>query len=273
MFVVLEWATGTGRFHPPGSVTLIAFETRRDVIMDAIRRLVGLWILAAACAALPVRADSLVLRGVDQAAFDRFAKDVTAAFDYRPLLPSAHGMLGLDVSGFGSVAQIHDRAAYRTVTGRRDSTISIGGAQVTKGLPGNMDVGVFLAGVTGNSMTLYGAQLRYAVLEGTPVTPSLTLGGHYTGAAGLDDFSYRSWGLDATIAQSLLMFKPYAGVGYVWGRLVPHHGIVLEPADANQVKGFVGLRLALLPILHLGAQYERLGATNTYSLTLGMSLL
>lgn len=236
------------------------------------RNLLGLGVLIAACAALPARADNLVIATPSQTDFDSFAKDVTAAFDYRPFQPAASGITGLDVSTFGGAARIHDRSAFHAVTGHDDSNIYVGGVQVAKGLPGGWEVGGFVAGVSDNGITLYGAQLRYAVLAGTPVTPSLVVSGHYTGASGIDDFNYRSWGTDVTVAQSLLFVTPYAGIGYVWGRLSPRHGIALEPATADRVKGFAGVRFALLPIMHVGAQYERLGATNVYSLRVGVSI-
>lgn len=262
--------------HPEGGPKALVRCALKGNLRDANMRIFGKYqcagMLLAACAVLPVWAAPIVSGVPDQAAFDSFAKDVTAAFDYRPLQPDAGGILGLDVSAFGTVAQIHDRDAYHTFTGRNDHVISLGGVQVAKGLPGNLEVGGFIAGVAQGSVTLYGAQLRYKLLEGTPITPSLAFAAHYTGAAGLDDARFRSWGVDATVAQSFLIFKPYAGVGYVWGRLSPRHGIALAPSHPERVRGFAGIRMALLPMLYVGAQYERVGRTNTYSASLGLSI-
>ncbi|HEU0197752.1 MAG TPA: hypothetical protein VFQ88_11145 [Nevskiaceae bacterium] len=235
-------------------------------------RTVAATVVILACAMGSAQADSLVIANPNQADFAAVGRDVTAAFDYPSTAPENHGITGLSVGAFGGATRIHNRAAYKALTGHDDDAIFVGGVQADKGLPGGWGVGAFLAGVGDNGITLYGARLHYALLEGTPITPSLVWSGYYTGAAGIDDFNYHAWGTDVTISQSLLVATPYAGVGYVWGRLAPRHGIALDPVHAYRAKGFVGIRFALLPLVHLGVEYDRLGSTNGLSLRVGMDI-
>lgn len=226
-------------------------------------------------ASLPAYANDLDFGTVppDQASFDHFAKDVTAAFDYRALgTAAATGVLGLSVGGFASITGIHDRDAWKAVTGHDKSTLTVGGVNVTKGLFDGFDVGAFVAGVAGSDATLFGAQLRYALLEGTPITPAVAIRGTYTGATNIDDFGYRSYGADISISQPLLLLTPYAGVGYVGGKLSPNDKRFLHDASADRAKGFVGLRFSLFGLMQATAEYERLGHDNIYSARLGLSL-
>ena len=226
-------------------------------------------------ASLPVHANDLSFGAVppDQASFNSFAKDVTAAFDYRALgTAAATGVLGLSVGGFASVTQVHDRNAWKTVTGHDKSSITVGGINATKGLFDGFDVGAFVAGVAGTNATLFGAQMRYALLKGTPITPALAVRGTYTGATNIDDFDYRSYGADISISQPLLLLTPYAGVGYVWGKLSPKGNTYLHDSSYDRAKGFVGLRFSLFGVMQATAEYERLGHDNIYSARLGVSL-
>lgn len=224
-------------------------------------------------ASLPAYADNLHITTPDQTAFDQVARDVTASFDYHNLsTAAATGITGLSVGGFASFTPVHNRNAWKTLTGKDPGTLTTGGLTISKGLPGGLGVGAFVAGLSGSSATIYGAQLRYSLLKGTLVTPALTLRGAYTGAANIDDFDYRSYDVDATISQPLLLFTPYAGIGYVWGKLSPKDGIALHDASANRTKGFVGVKFSIFGVLQMMGEYERLGSDNIYNLRLGLAI-
>jgi len=237
--------------------------------MSAARCVLALLLTATAAVA---HADDLAIRNpADQTDFNRVAQDVTAAFDYRALGAGAPGgLLGFDVSGFASVTPVHDRGAWQRLTGKDTSTLTVGGLNASKGLPGGIDVGAFVAGVAGSGATLYGAQLRYALLQGSLLTPSLSLRGSYTGASGIPDYGYRSYATDITLSQALPLLTPYAGVGYVWGKLTPHDG--LHDVSVTRPKGFVGLRLSLFGVVGATAEYQRLGHDNAYSAQLSIGL-
>ncbi len=238
--------------------------------MRVLRFSFSLAVLAAAVI-LPVHADDLQIKNPNQADFNSVARDVTAAFDYRALGPAAAtGITGISVGGFASITPVRDRGAFQRLTGHDTSILTVGGINATKGLPYGIDVGAFVAGVSGTSAALYGAQLRYALLEGTALTPAVALRGSYTGASGINDFDYHSYGADVSISQPLLLLTPYAGVGYVWGHLSPHDG--LNNTSVTRPKGFVGLRFSLLGLLQVTGEYERLGSDNIYSARLGVSL-
>lgn len=223
--------------------------------------------------AVPAHADNFrIATPGDQADFNSVAQDVTAALDDRAFdVSSSNGPLGFDVGGFASVTKVHDSGAWQRLTGNDVSNITVGGLDINKGLIGGLGVGAFLAGVSGTSATLYGADLRYHVLEGSAITPTLTLRGTYTGAANAGDFDFHSYGANATLSQTFLLFTPYAGLGYVWGKLSAN-SYGLQDANVKRVKGFAGLRLWLFHVVQATIEYQRLGHDNGYSARLSVGL-
>jgi hypothetical protein len=129
----------------------------------------------------------------------------------------------------------------------------------------------FIAQVGGSSGTVYGGELRYALLQGSAVNPAITLSGNYTGASGLKDFGYQSYGANLAISKGFLLLTPYAGVGYIWSDLSPRSGLGLQDAHVRRPRGFVGLQVPLFTIMAATLEYDDVGGVNSYNLGLGLS--
>jgi hypothetical protein len=206
----------------------------------------------------------------NQQDFHSVAQDLTGAFDYKALGGAAPGgLLGFSIEGFGSYTKTLDRGAWERLTGNKVDGIGIAGVRASKGLPGGMDVGAFYTRVPGTNASAYGAEVRYALLEGTVATPALALRATYTGAGNTGDFNYKSFGAEALISKGFVVVTPYAGAGYVRSETKADQRFGLAKEGIGHVKGFAGLGFKLL-LLDGGIEYERLGHNNVYSLKLGV---
>lgn len=228
---------------------------------------------AAGLLAMAAHADDLAFASSDQAALAAAAPDIAAAFEFKPLGPAAAtGVLGFSVGAYGGITPVRDAGAWRRLTGRDPGNLSVVGIDADKGLPLGFDVGGFVARLPDAAGTVYGGQLRYALLEGSAVNPAVALRASYTGASGLRSFNYRGYGVDLSVSKGLPLLTPYAGVGYVWTRVSPKAGTGLSRVDVDRPKGFVGLRFAPLGVIGVTAEYDRIGADNVYNLRFGVSL-
>ena len=223
-------------------------------------------------AAWPAQAIDFTLGGsANQADFHTVSQDIVAAFDYKAVEPAAAtGITGISVAAFGSYAPTRDRGAWQRLVGTSVTDIGVVGVKADKGLPLGFDLGGFYTRVPGTDASVYGGELRYAILRGTPVTPALAVRGTYTGASNTGDFRYHSYGTDISASLPVVFFTPYAGLGYVWGHTSVDHLDNLDDENVRHGKIFAGLDFKVL-LLDATAEYERLGSNNVYSLRAGLA--
>lgn len=210
-----------------------------------------------------------------QQAFRDVAKDLGAAFNYKVLAPAeATGITGIGIGAIASYTPVRNDAAWKTLTGSSVDAVGFVGGAISKGLPLGVDVGAFYSAVPGSGANFYGAQLRYAILEGGVASPALAIAGSYSKSGGIDDFDYRAWSADALLSKGFAFVTPYAGVGYVDARSTPSGSLKtslgLREQSSSYTRFLVGLRLSML-ILEITPEYERIGDYNVYNLRLGLS--
>lgn len=213
-----------------------------------------------------------------QPAFEDVVEDIGAALNYKVLAPAeAGGITGFGVGAFVNYTPVENEAAWRTLTnGEKVDAVGMAGLVASKGLPLGIDVGAFYATVPGASgVKFYGAELRYAILEGGVAQPALAVRGAYTTASGIDDFDYEAWSADVSLSKGFAFVTPYVGAGYVWATATPSGALTQAPAnlrkvDADNERVFAGVRLSL-GLLEMTPAYERQGDHNSYTLRLGLS--
>ena len=213
-----------------------------------------------------------------QAAFEGVVEDIGAALNYKALGPAeATGITGIGIGAFVNYTPVENEDAWSTLTnGENVDAVGMAGVVVTKGLPFGLDVGAFYTAIPGDSdVNAYGAELRYAILEGGVAEPALALRGAYTTTSGIDDFDYEAWSADVSLSKGFTFITPYIGAGYVWATATPSGAATKAPANLSEVdvdneRLFVGLRLSL-GFLEMTPEYERLGDHNGYSLRFGLS--
>lgn len=228
-------------------------------------------LLGALLAAGVTHAADFNLQTPNQQDFHTVAGDLTAAFDDKALAPATPGgLLGFSVSAFGTYAPTKDSGAWQRLTGTSVDAVGIVGLRASKGLPLGFDIGGFYTRVPGTDATVWGADARYAILEGSIATPAVSLRGSYTRASNTGDIDYRSYGTDLSISKGFLFLTPYAGVGYVRSETRADARFGLDRETLDQAKYFVGTSLKLL-LVNATLEYERVGARNAFSLKAGFA--
>lgn len=236
-----------------------------------MNRSLALFLLACAASG-PAFADDIRLQPTAvQADLQAVARDMVAAFSYKPLNPAEPlGVLGFRLDAVASYTETEDRGAWGRVTGGDFSNLPLLGLAVGKGLLLGLDVGAFAAQVVDSNAQLYGAEVRYAMVDGGLVTPAVGLRAAYTKLSGADDLDFSARSLDVSISKGFALLTPYAGVGRVWGRLDPDSA-TLSRADANENKLFAGLRVSLA-LIKVVLEADNTGDNTSYNLRVGIGL-
>lgn len=228
--------------------------------------------------AVPAQADtdfSIRCNADCQPAFENVIEDVAAALNYKALGPAeATGITGFGIGAFVNYTPTRNDADWRRLTGTDVDFVGMAGVIATKGLPFGVDVGVFYTAVPDTSVKAYGAELRYAILEGGIASPALALRGALARTSGIRDFDYDAFSVDLSLSKGFTILTPYLGAGYVWAEADPSGDAAtlagLSRVKVDEQRFFVGMRLSLL-LLELTPEYERTGNNSAYNLRFGFS--
>ena len=219
----------------------------------------------------PAMAGSITnLGAIGQTNFDTLSKDLGAALSYKPVTPAASlGMTGFDVGlEVTQTSMSKSSQIWKTVT--NDSTVSnlyIPKLHVAKGLPLGFDIAAFYSKIPTTNISLYGGELRYAIVDGGITMPAVAIRGSYTKLAGVTQLSMDTKGLDISVSKGFAMFTPYAGVGEVWVNSTPNvTGLSGESFTQNKI--FVGANANFL-LTNLAAELDRTGGVQSISVKLG----
>ncbi len=228
-------------------------------------------LVLATCCAPAYAADALdKLNNLLQPEFARLAKDFTAVASYKGISPAEPlGVTGFDV-GVELTSTKLDHADIWKKAGEDDSTMYLPRVHVHKGLPFNVDVGASLAMVPGSDIKLFGAEIKYAIIEGGTATPSVAVRAAATRLFGVDELDLNTRSLELTVSKGILMATPYAGIGKVWGSADPNVArLRKESPSANKI--FAGLNFNL-GLGNLAAEVDSTGGNRSISVKYGFRL-
>jgi hypothetical protein len=211
-----------------------------------------------------------------QTEFRTLSEDLGAALSYKPVTPAAPlGIIGFDLGlEVTQTDMSKSTGAWSKATGN-SSTISklyIPKLHVAKGLPFGIDVAAFVSKIPTTSISLVGAELRYAILDGGLAMPAVAVRGAFTKLGGVDQLSFNTKSVDISISKGFLMFTPYAGVGQVWVNSqanVSSGALSLASTQSfTQSKIFVGANLNL-GLVNMAAEVDKTGGIQSASVKLG----
>jgi hypothetical protein len=227
-------------------------------------------IAAAALAACSLAANAADLPNIGSLAQDQFhglSQDLGAAFSYKGVAPATPlGTLGIDVGVELTRTSIeHESAFSRAGTGVSD--IFVPKLHVHKGLPAGWDIGAFVGGASDVGATLFGADLRYAILDDGIARPAVAVRLSGTKATGLGNLDVSTAALDVMASKKFAVLTPYLGAGYVrtWTS-VSNSG--LNDERLGQGRYFGGLAFTFLT-MNLAVEAERAGENTSLSAKLG----
>lgn len=204
--------------------------------------------------------------------FGDLVEDLGAAMSYRAIAPAEPlGSLGIDIGVEATGNKIVNTEAWKQATNDEgSSTIYSGKVHVHKGLPLGIDLGAFYGSYLDSNMKSIGAEVRYAILEGSTVTPALALRGTYTLLSGVDNLDLNTAGVELSISKGFVMLTPYGGVGAIryTGEGTGANNQKFDEESETLAKYFLGVNLNL-GLINFAAEADRTGESNSYSAKLG----
>lgn len=204
-----------------------------------------------------------------QPAFKTLSEDLGSALSYKPVTPAEPlGVTGFDIGLVVTGTDMEkSSAAWAAATGDTISTLYIPKLHIAKGLPFNLDIAAFYSKVPSTNISMYGGELRYAILEGGTAMPAIAIRGALTKLSGVTQLALDTRSLDISISKGLAMFTPYAGLGKVWVVSTPTAGILTEE-KFTQNKVFAGGNLNF-GLINMALEGDKTGSAKSYSLKLG----
>ncbi|HEX7048063.1 MAG TPA: hypothetical protein VF275_10895 [Gammaproteobacteria bacterium] len=209
------------------------------------------------------------LDALSQAQFQLLAEDLSGVLSYKGLQPAEpYGVVGFGVGLETSVVRVESEGVWQQAGVDDVSSIPVARLAVTKGLPLGFDVGGFIATAPGTGFKNYGAQLRYALVEGGVAMPAVGLRAAVTRLAGVDQLAFDTRSLDVSISKGFGPVTPYAGYGRVWATATPGESTGLSEVDVDGNRAFAGVRFSFV-VLQFVLEADRVGDTTAYSAKLG----
>ncbi len=215
-------------------------------------------------------ADSFDTIGLlSQEQFDQLSENIAAATHYKSVAPPEPlGILGFDISVEVSSTDLDSELFDLASNGDFSTdTLLVPRLHLHKGLPFNFDIGASLTSVPDTDFQILGAEVRYAILVGTVVTPALGVRATYSAVTGVDEIESTSVGIEAAISKGFAIFTPYGGVGYIASD-VTSNSPNLEDVSVEQEKVFVGVNVNL-GLINFGFEGDRTGDYSTYTAKFG----
>ena len=232
----------------------------------------ALTVLIALLAAGAAQADTNIdqLNQLNQQQFRLFSEDMGAVASYKGVIPATPlGITGFDLGVEVTGTKLANTAAWQqAITGTVPSTLYVPKLHLHKGLPLGIDVGAFYSSVPSSNIKLWGAELRYAILEGGAAEPALGVRGTYSKVTGVNELDFHTTGLELLISKGLTIFTPYAGAGRVWTSSKPVDIPGLEKEDFAQGKYFIGGNFNFA-LINFALEADKTGGITSYSAKLG----
>jgi hypothetical protein len=211
---------------------------------------------------------------ITQEDFKHFIKEFGTAVLFNPNAPAEPlGMLGFDVSVEMVMTDINEDEGYwKKLVEDNDpySILPVPRLHVQKGLPFNIDVGAMYVAVPDTNIKLWGIEAKYAILEGSSITPALSIRASYSQLQGVDEVELNTQSLDLLISKGVLMLTPYAGASIFRTNGSENSSLVaLDDVNETDYRVLAGVQFSPLPLLILNGEVS-LGEVPQYGLKIGL---
>lgn len=211
---------------------------------------------------------------ITQSEFDQFVEEFGTALHFNPMTPAEPlGITGFDVGVEAVATDISSEAGYWSKLvedGDPDAYLIVPRLHIQKGLPVNIDIGAMYVEVPDSNITLWGIEVKYAILSGTVATPALSIRGSYSKLEGVEEISLSTQSLDLLISKGILMVTPYAGISAT--RLEGRENtdlVTLDDVEETTYKGLVGLQFSPFPLFKITGEVN-FGDVTQYGLKIGL---
>ncbi|NOY73053.1 MAG: hypothetical protein GXP14_11910 [Gammaproteobacteria bacterium] len=211
------------------------------------------------------------IENLSQSEFKRLSENIGSAVGYKAVVPiEPLGLLGFDVGIVVTGTQLDEDKFWKRAasSGSAPSMIYIPKLHVHKGLPFGLDVGAFYSQLPVSDLTLWGAEVKYAIWEGGVTAPALGVRVTTTQLSGFSQFEVSTLGADIGISKGFTLLTIYGGAGiqYVESEVNVNF---LNSEEFSQERLYAGLNISLL-LLNLGFEYDVTGGVNSLSVKAGL---
>lgn len=205
-----------------------------------------------------------------QQEFRLLSEDLSSTTSYKGVIPAKPlGITGFDIGLEVSGTKLAHKDAWgRATSGTVPSTVYVPKLHAHKGLPFGFDIGAFYSSVPNSNINLWGAEVRYAILEGGVVEPALGVRGTYSKLSGVSELDFHTTGLELFVSKGFAIFTPYAGAGRVWITSEPVGISNVKTEEFAQGKYFIGGNLNF-GLANLALEADKTGDAASYSAKLG----
>jgi hypothetical protein len=210
---------------------------------------------------------------ITQGDFKNFVKEFGTALLFNPMAPAEPlGIIGFDASVEMVVTDINDQEQYwQKLIDDNDpySFLAVPRLHIQKGLPFNIDVGAMYLAVPNSNIKLWGIEAKYAILEGSMVTPAVSVRASYSQLLGVDDVDLNTQSLDLLVSKGFLMFTPYGGVSMIRVNGSENSELVtLGDVNETSYRALAGIQFSPLPLLIINGEIS-FGDIEQYGLKIG----
>jgi hypothetical protein len=216
--------------------------------------------------------DDIDLGGIaNQRSFNALVDQLGTVIAYNPVATAEPlGITGFELGVTVAAFDLDDDVWNQAVRdGDAPSLLPAPRLFARKGLPLGFDIGASWTSVPGSNISVWGGEIRKALLEGSSLTPAVAVMGHYSRLRGVDDLRLSSYGADLSISKGFAMLTPYAGLGHVWYDGEERAGLGFASHDDGAMRSYLGLRVGLLPFMSFTAQAD-FSEVDSYSLRLDL---
>lgn len=231
----------------------------------------ALWLVGLASLAPAVEAADIDVGNLAnlQPQFNALSKDLTSILSYKAIAPAEPlGITGFDVGLELSATRVKSSNVWQLATGSDINVLPVPRLHVVKGLPFGIDIGATYTQVPDSNIKFWGAEVKYALLDGGVATPAIAIRGAYTKLNGVSQLDFNTRSVDLSISKGLLNFTPYAGIGKVWST-ADTDVVGLTKVDHNENKLFAGFNFNVL-LGNVAVEWDRTGDNDTLSAKLGL---
>jgi hypothetical protein len=235
-----------------------------------LRALLVVFGLAVAGAPAAAADDINQINLLTQAQFRDLSSDLGAAISYKAIAPiEGLGVAGFDLGFEVTATTLAHRGAWDAASaGGAPSTLYIPKVHVHKGLPAGFDVGAFYATVPDANINLWGAELRYALIEGSAVVPAVGVRGTYSRLSGVNQLDLNTKGIELGISKGFAFVTPYAGIGRIWTDSTPVGVSNVSSEKLADTKTYIGININA-GVGNVAVEADKVGDTKSYGVKLG----
>lgn len=233
-----------------------------------------LWIIMLLISQPSWASDIEFTHSITQEDFKDFIKELGVVSWFNPITPAEPmGILGFDIAIDTVVTDIsEDKDFWRKMVADNDpfSYFATPRLHIQKGLPLGIDLGAMYAVVPNSNVKLWGLEARYALLEGTTITPALSIRASYSALNGVDDIDLNTFSLDAWVSKGIFMITPYAGASAIGIRGSENSDkVTLDNVTETDFKTFVGIEFSPFPLIIINGEIS-FGEIPQYGLKIGV---